>query len=66
MGDVTTLFCISKLGVSFELLAVIIRIISDILLAIVIFSGLIFPIFAGIKANNGKTWRDPLSIRFIK
>ncbi len=27
--------------------------------------GVIFPVIAGIKANNGEVWKYPLSIRFI-
>ena len=26
----------------------------------------VFPIIGGIKANNGETWKYPLSIRFLK
>ncbi len=26
----------------------------------------VFPIIAGIKANNGEVWKYPLSINFIK
>ena len=35
------------------------------LLALVVLN-IVFPIIGGIKANNGETWRYPLSIRFIK
>lgn len=28
--------------------------------------GIIFPIMAGIKANNGQVWKYPLSIQFLK
>jgi hypothetical protein len=28
--------------------------------------GIVFPIIAGIKANNGEVWNYPLTIRFIK
>lgn len=28
--------------------------------------GIIFPIIAGIKANNGEVWKYPLSITFLK
>ena len=35
------------------------------LLALVILN-IVFPIIGGIKANNGETWRYPLSIRFMK
>ena len=38
-----------------------------ILLAGVLFTlGMIFPIVAGIKANNGKVWKYPLAIQFLK
>ena len=35
------------------------------LLALVVLN-IVFPIIGGIKANNGETWRYPLSIRFMK
>ncbi|NLH17479.1 MAG: DUF4870 domain-containing protein [Phycisphaerae bacterium] len=28
--------------------------------------GIVFPIMAGIKANNGQVWKYPLSIQFLK
>jgi len=38
-----------------------------ILLAGVLFTlGMIFPIVAGIKANNGEVWKYPLAIQFLK
>lgn len=36
-----------------------------ILLILFLFS-IIFPIIGGIKANDGKIWRYPFSIQFIK
>ena len=28
--------------------------------------GVVFPIIAGIKANNGEVWKYPLTISFLK
>lgn len=28
--------------------------------------GIVFPIMAGVKANNGQVWKYPLSIQFLK
>ena len=36
-----------------------------LLIALAILS-IIFPIIAGVKANNGETWKYPLTIAFIK
>lgn len=32
----------------------------------VIIMGIIFPIVAGVKANNGELWEYPLTIKFLK
>jgi len=36
------------------------------MLFVLIALGIIFPIIAGIKANNGQVWKYPLTITFIK
>lgn len=55
--------------------AVIYGIISTILVFVIIgvfllialgILSIIFPIIAGVKANNGETWKYPLTIPFIK
>lgn len=55
--------------------AVIYGIISTILVFVIIgvfllialgILSIIFPIIAGVKANNGETWKYPLTITFIK
>jgi|SRR5262245_14961128 len=51
------------LSVSAILTLVLIGIPLLIALAVV---GIVFPIIAAIKANNGEVWRYPLTIRFIK
>ena len=28
--------------------------------------GIVFPIIAGVKANNGELWEYPLTIKFLK
>lgn len=55
--------------------AVIYAIISTILVFVVVgipllialgILSIVFPIIAGVKANNGETWKYPLTIAFIK
>lgn len=36
------------------------------LLAVLIIVGILFPVIAGLKANNGEVWEYPCSIKFIK
>ncbi len=45
--------------------ALVFLFIGFILLPIIGIIGIVFPIIAGIKANEGKIWTYPLSIKFI-
>ena len=40
--------------------------IGILLLPVVAIIGIVFPIIAGIKANNGEYWEYPLTIKFLK
>lgn len=41
-------------------------VIGIFLLAILGVLAIVFPVIAGIKANNGEVWKYPLSIQFLK
>lgn len=47
-------------------LFLMIFIIGFLLLPIVWVIGVVFPIIAGVKANNGEYWQYPLTIKFLK
>ena len=49
--------------ISFFLIFILVGI---LLLPVVAIIGIIFPIIAGIKANNGEYWEYPLTIKFLK
>ena len=65
-GKIVVNWLISALiygAVSALLLIVLIGIPLLVVLGIL---GIVFPIIGGIKANNGETWKYPLSISFLK
>ncbi|MGB3533393.1 MAG: DUF4870 domain-containing protein [Microcoleaceae cyanobacterium] len=65
-GKIVTNWIISQL-IYIAISTILIFFLIGIPLLFAIFvASIIFPIIAGIKANNGKIWKYPLSIQFLK
>ncbi len=65
-GKMATNWLISFTIYIFVSIVLVFFIIGIILLPIIWIIGIVFPILAGVKANNGELWDYPLTIKFLK
>ncbi len=62
-----TLFVIAASAISLVLMVVVVGILTMILTGIAwMVLGIVFPVIAGLKANQGREYRYPWTIEFIK
>jgi uncharacterized Tic20 family protein len=65
-GKAATNWMISSLIYSFISFALMFVLVGFLLFPVVWVLMIVFPIIAGIKANNGELWEYPLTIKFLK
>lgn len=65
-GKMATNWLISFTIYMFVSIVLVFLVVGILLVPIIWIIGVVFPIIAGIKANNGEFWQYPLTIKFLK